>query len=165
MATAALAIVSVVATAVGAGVQYSAQRRAAKAQEAAAEYNAKVARNQAQHEADISAENARRMTVQKRRRLASIRAQKAGSGISFTGSAVDQLTESAFTLERDIQDSVYSSQIRQRNLNQQADIALFEGRSQAAATRTNANASLLTGVGDVASQVYGGVQTGAFKIR
>lgn len=161
--TAAIAIASVITTAVGAGMQYTAQRRQAKAQEAAAEYNAKVLQNQALHENDVAAENARRMGEQKQRRLASLRARKAGAGVSFTGSVVDQLEATNFALERNIQDSIYQQGVRSNKLRQQADMTIWEGKVQANNTRANANASLLMGASDVSSQLYDGYKSGVFN--
>lgn len=144
-------------------MQYSAQRRSAKAQEAAAEYNAQVMRNQAKHEADVTAENVRRQSVAKQKRLSALRARKAGSGLTFSGSVLDQLEATDFAMEREIQDSVFQSQVRQGAYRQKTQQTLWEGQMRAAGTRSTANASLLMGAADVGGQLYGGFQKGVFS--
>jgi len=159
--TTTLLIASLVTTAVGAGVQYSAAKKQAKAQEAAADYNARVIQNQAKHEGDVAAENARRGAEVKRRRLANIRAHRAGAGVTFTGSVVDQLEDSAFLMERDIQDAVYQNQTKQGRLRSQASNTIWAGKQKAAGTRASANANLLMGVADIGKQIYGGFDSGS----
>ena len=161
--TATLLVASLVTTAVGAGMQYSAQRRAADAQEAAAEYNAQVMRNQAQHENDVAAENMRRQSVAKQKRLAALRAKKAGSGLTFSGSVLDQLEATNFAMEREIQDSVFANEVRQGAYRQKTQQTLWAGKMRAANTRSNANASLLMNGASIGKQLYGGIQEGAFS--
>lgn len=164
MTATTFAIISLLSTAVSAGVSYNSQRQQAKASEAAAAYNAKLSRNAAQQEAAVAAENARREREVKRRRLSSIRANAAGRGVSFAGSVAEQLDDSAFILERNVQSRLYSSQMKQRGLESGANMALFEGSLKADAHRTNANAALLQGVTDVAGDLYGGFDRGVFKM-
>ncbi len=162
-ATPVIMLASLATTAVGIGIQYSAQKRAAKATEAAAEFNAKAAANKAAVDNDIAAENARRASKSKQRRLASMRASAAGSGVSFTGSVVDQLAETDFTLTQDINTSLYESNQRQQNYYQDAAITRWEGSQRASAQRTSANASLLTGVGGLASSSFDAFDSGALR--
>lgn len=158
-----LTVVSLVATAVGAGMQYNAQRQQAKAAEAAANYNARIQRNAAKFEADVAAENARRQTEEKRRRLSSMRAKAAGSGVSFAGSVVDQLEDSAFILERNIQSGIYQSEMKQRHMIAGAQMTEFQGQLTADAHRTNANAALIQGATDVAGGLYSAYRDGSLS--
>lgn len=164
MAT-ALLITSLATSVIGAGVSYVQQKRAAKAQESAAEYNFKVQQQQARQTEDVSAANFSKLQRDKRQRLASARARAAGSGVSFTGSVLESHAAGARKLEEDIQSQVYNAASSARAQRNQAKMGLWEGKQQAQATRTNANASLLSSVGSIASSGYTGVQNGSIPTR
>ena len=157
------AIFSLIASAAGTYMQYQGQKAQAKAAEQAAEYNSKVQQQQAKHESDVAAENARRKSQDRKRKLASLRARAAGSGVSFAGSVMDQIDDNAFTLERDIRDGIYTAQRRTANLQAQSQMTLWEGQTQAQAHRTNASATLLSGAGDMAGSIYGMRGQGALR--
>lgn len=154
MGTAAFAIVSIATTAIGAGVSYVQQRKAAAAQEAAAKYNASVREQQARHQEDVAAESYKRGSQQKRRRLAAMRAQAAGSGVSYTGSVVEHYAQSAFQLERDLQTRFWEAQAGASRQRSQARMDLWEGKQRATATRMKATASLFNSAGGIAKQGF-----------
>jgi len=130
------------------------QQRAASAQDAAAKYNSKILEGRVRQGEDTAAANAGRLHKQKQRRLSAIRAKAAGSGVTFTGSVLDTYTDEADFLEQDIQTQVYQAQGATRQGRQQTEMTRFEGGLRYSATRTNANASLISSLGSVGSAGY-----------
>lgn len=144
-----LAILAV--SAIGAGVTYYGQRQAAKATEATAEYNAKLAKMQAVHEGDVAQENALRKQRENSRIIAAQRTALAGSGFDLTGSPLAVLGETQTELQRDILDMGFEAENRRRALQHSATLSLFEGKSSASAQRIAANGQLVSSVASAAT--------------
>lgn len=138
-----LPLIAAAVSAIGAGVAYVGQQRAAQATEDAAKYNAELARRKATQESAVAAENARRKARENARLLAQQRAALARSGFQMEGTPLALLGETATILERDIQDLSFEATNRVQALTSQASLSLWEGQQQSSAQRTSAYASLL----------------------
>ena len=131
-----LGIISAAIGAVAAIQQGRAADRAAKYNAQIAEQNATVARQQA----SAAAEQQRRENV---RRLGSIRANVAGSGLSLEGSALDILEESATEAELQRQNIIYEGEVRATGQQGQAALSRAEGRTARTTGYLRAGSSLL----------------------
>ena len=146
------AILSLALTAAGTYQSYQAQNRAADVAEKTAQYNATVDRQQAEHESDVAAENMRRQSTTKRKKIERARARNAGSGVTNAGSVMDELVDTSDTLERDIRDVAYKSTRDTDVAMAGANMVEWEGEQKAEGYRMNATADLLAGAGKMAGQ-------------
>jgi hypothetical protein len=145
------------AAAVSAAYSYDQSRKSAKAQEQAGLYQKMAADQKARNTALETAEADRRMRVNKKRQLARLRAGMAGtSGLVMEGSLEDAFTETAGRLELEILDANRRGAMEAANQQSAGDLALWEARTQAVATRVEATGSLLSSVGSIASGAYTG---------
>ena len=133
--------------------------QAARAVQQVAEYNAKVAENEAilLQRAKTAEEAALRR--QSDRLIATQRVATAKSGIQMSGSALQALADTYFNREIDAARIQYASNIEQTQKESEATLARLEGRAQATAYRTQARQSLLGGFTGAAST---GQQLGVF---
>ena len=143
----ALAIVAVVATVAQTAVSMHGQRQQAKAAENAAEFNAKVAENEALRVEQERSEQSRRDRVTNKRLQGQQRALIAKSGVTETGSPLDLMAETAGELELGILDSNRAAQAQSAQFQNKATIGRFEGKSRAVGLR---NRSIATGIGGIA---------------
>jgi hypothetical protein len=142
----AAGIIAVVATVASTAVSIHGQRQQAKAAEAAAEFNAKVAENEALRVEMESREQIRRDRITHKRLLGRQRALAAKSGVTETGSPLDLMAETAGELELGILDSQRAHQAKATQLRGEATIGRFEGKSRAVGLR---NRSIATGIGGI----------------
>lgn len=147
-------IITAVTGVTSATVAYVGAQKAADAQEKAAVYNARNAQMQADEERKTAAENARRTRVASQRKLAQMRARAGASGLAFDGSLMDSIAESAGVLEKEVGDVFRHGLARGDQADAQASMSLFEGGVTASATRTSANANLLSGLATTAGNTY-----------
>jgi hypothetical protein len=160
------------ATMAGAGIGAYGQYQAGKAQQAMANYNAKVqqqtaeynnklAQNAAIAEEQAQSVRSQQMRDDKRRMLSSQRAGFAKTGAAMEGTPLTVLAEQAGMMEHDILLAKHESDVRARTYRQEGAMGLWTGRSQAAmsrfegsqaakAGRIGAGATLLSGAGSVA---------------
>jgi len=143
-------IASVVVSVAGTAVSVYAQNQAADAAETTAMLNANEQKKQANREAEVAAENARRAEREKTRYLASQRAQLAASGLAMEGTPLAVLGDTAQALELQILDLGSEAANRMRALRQGAALSLYEGKSQASALRTQSIATGLDGLSSAA---------------
>lgn len=130
--------------------------QAARAVQQVAEYNAKVAENEAilLQRAKTAEEAALRR--QSDRLIATQRVATAKSGIQMSGSALQALADTYFNREKDAARIQYASSIEQMQKKSEATLAIAEGRAQATAYRIQGQQSLLGGFTQAASS-YGSI--------
>lgn len=137
----------------GAGlVGYKGNQQAAKAARQTAEYNAKVAENEAiiLQRKKIAEEASMRQSAE--RTIASQRVATAASGIQMSGSALQALADSYFATEMDALNIQYAADIEQTAKASEAALARAEGRARSSALKTQSYQSLLQG-GSQAAQL------------
>lgn len=134
--------------------------QAARAAQQLAEYNAKVAENEAilLQRAKTAEEAALRR--QSDRLIATQRVATAKSGIQMSGSALQALADTYFNREKDAARIQYASSIEQVQKQAEADMIRAEGRAQAYGYRLQAQQSLL---GGFTGAISTGQQLGGFQ--
>lgn len=152
-----IAIIGVVATAAGTGVTIAGQQQAAAAQKDAANYNAKVAENNALQAQQASEYEATRIRDKNRRILSSQTAATAKNGITLSGSSQDVLYDSSVQGDLDAMAALYTGKV---SANAQTAQARLDKMKAASSSATLASAgTALGGAGSIASQY------GSFKYR
>jgi len=131
---AGLAYASLATTVVGTGVAVYGQMQQAKAAEETADFNAKIAKNEAALKEQRGLENIRRQRDQNRRYMSRQRALIAGRGISMEGTALSIMGETANDVQLGINKSL-----------SQAQSSLFQGQQAKQASLISAGTSLLQG--------------------
>jgi len=130
----------------GAGlVGFKGNQSAAKAAKQTADYNAKLAENEAIILARRKVEEENNMRQQSERLIASQRVATAASGIQMSGSALQALADSYFNTEMDALKIQYAADIEQTQKQAEATLARAEGRARASALKTQSYQSLLQG--------------------
>jgi hypothetical protein len=132
-------------SAIGTVVGFAGQQKAARAAEEAAEYNARIAAEEAvllQRAKTAQEANLR----ERAKRLASTqRVATAASGIEMSGSPLQAMADTYFSLEKDVAMLQYASTIEQTAKQAEIDLTRLQGRAGASAQRINAYSSLLGG--------------------
>jgi hypothetical protein len=132
-------------SAIGTVTSFLGQQKAARAAEAVSEYNAKVAAEEAvllQRAKTAQEENLRRRAE---RLLSTQRVATAASGIEMSGSPMQAMADTYFSLEKDVAMLQYASTIEQTAKQAEIDLTRLQGRAGASAQRINAYSSLLGG--------------------
>jgi len=161
MGTAVLALASLATTAVSTGISFYGAKQQAKSQKYAAEYNAKVAENEARNVQLQSTEQQKRMRQQNRREMAELRNHVAGGGtLTTSGTTVDLLAENAANLDTQVQDAARQARLQADSLYAQAELSRWEGRQAVQAGKVSAYGALFSGVSNMASTYYGFHQKG-----
>ena len=162
-----IAAIGIVGSVFGAIQQFQGQRQQAKAAEASARFNAQVQRNnaivaeqQAGAARDVGKVKAAQEQLRARQLIGEQRAGIAGAGVTVgTGSAAQLVEDTAgigqisATNQRAIaarEALGFTTQAQQ--FRAQAGLTLAEGSNRASAINAQASASLLTGVGSVATK-------------
>jgi hypothetical protein len=151
--------ISTVVSLAGTAVSVYAQNQAADAAETTAMLNANEQKKQANREAEVAAENARRAEREKTRYLASQRAQLAASGLAMEGTPIAVLGDTAQALELQILDMGSEAANRMRALRQGAALSVYEGQATASSLRTQ---SIATGLSGTSSAIMSGAKAGGF---
>ncbi len=151
----ALGLASLAVGVAGTAVAVHGQQQQAKAAEYTAEYNAELARQQAGHETEVAAENARRKTRENARIIGLQREAIAASGLAPAGTPLAILGDTVMTLERDVLDIGYAAASRARQLYSGAEMALWEGKTQADALRTASIGTALSGLASAGTGFLG----------
>ena len=147
----AIAIAAMVASA---ATSFVGAQKSADAAEEAGRFQQKAADESARNVEIQNAENIRRERVNKRRRLARMRTQMAGtSGLVFEGTMQDAFTETAGQMELTIQDSARESAMMAQNTRSQGDMQLWQAKSQASAARIQSYGTLLSDASSIAGKV------------
>lgn len=135
----------------GGVMSYKGQRAAGKAAAQAAEHNRQVAENEAVLLARQKREEESRIRRQHRQLAGAQLVTSAASGIVMSGSALDAMADSYFSMEKDAAMIQYASTIEQtKSISDQAMMS-FEGEVAQRTANINAMSSLLGGVSTAAS--------------
>ena len=119
-----------------------------KKQQQVAEYNAKVAENQAEAESAEAREAIKRRRAENEAFLSRQRALRAKSGVGLeTGSSLLVAAESAKRLELGALEMGRQSEARRNSLLQESTISRFQGKSAVTSSYFSAGASLIGGAG------------------
>lgn len=153
MAVATAAALALAGTAISTGVSVYGQRQAANSAEEAADYNAKIAEQDANRKELENHETVKRQRLEKRRSKAQARARLAGSGAALgEGSSVDFLEVLDNRLETEIQDSARRTQLETRAIRHQSSLQTYTADQQASASRVSSVGTLLGGATKATSQ-------------
>ncbi|RYD18902.1 MAG: hypothetical protein EOP88_20940 [Verrucomicrobiaceae bacterium] len=135
-----------IAMALSAVTSFVGAQQSADAAEDAGKAQQEAAAQQARNEELQTAEEISRERVNKRRRLARLRADLGQTGLAMGGSLADSFSETAGTMELALQDKTRAGNMEAQNLRSHGDMALWEARNQAIGTRISSYGSLLTGL-------------------
>lgn len=144
-----------VVSAIGTGMAVDAQHQQAKAVEYTADYNAEMERQQSLHETEVASENARRKARENAKIIGLQREAIAASGLAPAGTPLAILGETVTTLEREILDMGYEAAARARQLQSQAEMSLWEGRTTAGALRTASYGTAISGASSATTGFLG----------
>lgn len=144
---------AIIAGAQGAGaiLSFKGQKAAAKSAQQVAEYNAKVAENEAIIMARKKTSQEADLRRQGRKLISSQRVATAASGIVMSGSPLEAMADAYFGIERDAARIQYASDIEQLQKESEIALTLAEGRARRQAGNVQAYASLLGGISGSAS--------------
>lgn len=132
---------------------------AGKAKQAAYNYDAAVAEQNATMAKDQAAFEADRQESKTRRFVAGQRVSYLANGVTLSGSAMDILADSTIQGEMDRLSILYGGEVDAVNYRNDAARSRFAGKQEAKAGMFNAAGSLLSGAGSA----YGtGIQLGLF---
>lgn len=139
-----LGAVGIIGSLASTGLSIYGQMQQAKAAEQAAEYNNKLAQNEATNQELQTSEAIKRQRQNNRSALAEIRTRLAGSGLQAdTGTPLTVIGEAAGRMEIDIADAARRSAMQAESLRAQGRMGLWEADQQASASRLN---MLATGI-------------------
>ena len=133
------------ASVVGGMMGYKGNMAAAKNAQAVADYNAKVAENEAVLLARAKRDQEESLRKQSDRLEGTQRVMVASSGVQTTGSPLQTLADTYFSTEEDAAMIQYASSIEQVQKASEATLTRTEGRARASALKYAAYGSLLTG--------------------
>lgn len=156
-----LAFAAIAASLAGAGISAYSTYQQGKAQEQMGQYNAKIADNQASHEADVSHENAKRQREMNMRQISAIRARMSGSGVNMAqGSSLDVIGAAASEFELQTLDLFREGEARQVAYRNQAGIDRWQGKQAKQAGKIGAIGTLIGGVAQAGQSLYSARYTG-----
>lgn len=131
---------------------YKGNQAAAKAAQQTAEYNAKVAENEAIILRRAKVDDEANLREQSKRLVGQQRVATAASGIQMSGSPMQAIADAYFSTELDALRIQYAGDIEATAKAAEAGLARAEGRARAAGYRTQSYQSLLQG-GSQAAQL------------
>ena len=146
----AFAIIGAVAAAVGAVVAAYGTYETGQQQQAASEYNKKVARNQAQAARDAASIQEDAIRDRDRRLLARQRAEVGASGYTAEGSPLSVMLDSAQEAELEALRVRYGGASAAAGAQSDAQLQSFYGQNAARAGTIGAGGTLLTAAGQAA---------------
>jgi len=130
---------------VGAAISAYGQIQQGRAARAAAEYQSKVAQNNAIAAQRKAAEDERRFRVQTSRQLGTMRAAYGASGVTLEGSPLDVIDDSTFTAELDAL-TIRGGGLQESNaFLAESRLSRFQGRAAERGSRLSAAGTLLGG--------------------
>lgn len=139
--------VSVVTAVAGATVSIVGQQQQKKAVQAQADYNEKVAMNEATKDSALAAQNALRVEKQKNRTLAALAASNSANGIATEGTPLAVLGDVATDFEQEIADIGYGASDRRLALLSQASLGQWSAQNQKKAITINQAATGISALG------------------
>lgn len=131
--------------ALGGVMSYKGSMAQARQQQQIAEYNAKLAENEAIIAARAKVDEEERLRKQSERLAGTQRVTTAASGIEMSGSPLQALADTYFSMEKDALRIQYASDIEQTQKQSEATMARLEGKARSAASRSQAYSSLIQG--------------------
>jgi len=163
------AVTAISLAVVSTGLSVYGQMEAAATAKKVGKYNAKVAENQALQTEMDAAENIRRQRIANRKAMSMQMGKFAKAGVVINeGTPLELLSESAATLELEVQDYNRNARVQGQNLRAQGAMSIYTGNQQAQAYQIGAASTLLSGASSVAGMGYnmgtkpgGGVPSGA----
>jgi hypothetical protein len=124
-----------------------------QAEYAAADYNAKMAEENARQSRIQSAEEARRQKISSAKQIGDIRASYGASGIvSSEGSALDILQESSAAAALDYLTIKHQGEVKAAAYQQEANVSRMRGNAARTGSYFKAASSLLSAAGSTASK-------------
>jgi hypothetical protein len=147
-------IASLIITMASAAASAKAQYDAGKQQQKNAEYNAAIKEDQADEEQAVRAIESIEERNQSRRRLSSMEARYAKSGVLMAGTPELFMQSQAESDEFNILTRDRASSIRTSNFRTEADMLTAQGEGAYKAGKTGAFTSLLSGAASAASTGY-----------
>lgn len=151
----ALPYIVAAASIAGTALSYTSSQQAAKQSELNAEAQARALQAEQERKNAELSENRRRLAVQSRRERAQQLAAEAGSGfISSSGSPLAILSDTLSQQQRRTADMAEQTQLGIWQLGTERTTILAEGSSRARNYRSQAGASLLSGIGSAANALY-----------
>mgnify|MGYP006908221745 CR=1 FL=1 len=139
------------AQAAGAVLSFKGQKAAAKSAMQVADYNAKVAENEAILLARAKRRQEEESRMQARQLMGAQRVATAASGVLMSGSPLEAMADAYFGVEKDAARIRYASDIEQLQKEKEAALIRAQGRANESAMQVQAYASLLGGVSGSAS--------------
>jgi len=124
---------------------FKGNQAAAKAARQTAEYNAKVAENEAILLQRAKVDEEKNLRQESRRLVSAQRVATAASGIQMSGSPLQALADTYFNTEMDALRIQYASEVEQTGKLAEATLERAQGSARSAALRTAAYQSLLEG--------------------
>lgn len=144
--------------------QHQAAGAAAQVDQATAAHNAKVDEAMADQLDLDTIENIRTQRREGKAFLSREEASYAAAGVIATsGSPMHAMITSAGRMEKEVQQQYQDSQIQQAKYRADARIGRLSGEARATSDRAAGTIALLNGGASIASQIYGGYKSGAFK--
>jgi len=132
-------------SALGGVLGFKGNQAAARAAERTAEYNAKLAENEAVVLARAKVDEERAARRNASRLMAQATTATAASGIEMSGSPMLALADSYFQLEKDALRIQYASELEQTRQQSQAALTRAEGRARSTGFKMASYQSLLSG--------------------
>jgi len=121
------------------------------AADAAARYNAGIARRKAQLSLDQAAADADASDRESRKTIGSMRADFGASGVTGTGSVMDVIQASATVAELDRQNILYRGKLKAMGFLEEAALERTRGKQAIRQSRFQAASQTLTAIGSAAS--------------
>ena len=139
--------VATIAVVAGASLTAYSQYQAGKAQKAMADYNAKLAENEAIAQEQATRAETERMRSEKRRMLATQRAAYGKTGaIATEGTSLLTMAEQAGEMEKDILNMQRTGAMQAQASRSEAALSRYQGKQAKAQGIMKAGSSLLSGV-------------------
>ena len=145
------AIVAATAALGGSMMQAKGEREASQASANMSYYNAAVSQQQAELIGKSSAFEVARLRKEKGSVESAGKAAVAKAGLHLTGSPLMALAESAANAELDIMTEQFNASVAQNAALSQANLDIYQAENLRRAGKTQARATLLSGVGKAAS--------------
>lgn len=145
-----LTMISAGASALGGIMGFKGNQAAAQAAQQTAEYNAKVAENEAVLLRRAKVDEEASFRQQSDRFIATQRVATAKSGVQMSGSPLQALFDSYYNANMDVVKIQYAGDVEEAGKVAEAALSRASGRARATALKTQAYQSLLSGVGKAA---------------
>ena len=146
-----MAVIGVVAVVAGTGIAAYGQYQAGQSQKAMADYNAKLARNEAIARDQATAAETERMRSEKKRMISAQRAAAGKTGAMISeGTPLLVMAEDAGLMELDILNMKRTGAMQAQASRSEATLSKYEGKQAARAGMIGAGSTLLSGFGTAA---------------